>query len=54
MKHDDQVDSLSYLGLMLDMFVEGKTEKEVKDDEYEEDVESSANYEIGKSKTCGY
>jgi len=37
-KHDDQVDALSYLGLILDKMVEGPTVKEVQEEEYEHDL----------------
>ena len=52
-KHDDLVDAMSYLGLMLDLFVEGQTVKEKADEEYEEEAEASIS-ETGKSSICGY
>ena len=34
-KHDDQVDALSYLGLILDKMVGGRTQREVQEQEYD-------------------
>jgi predicted phage terminase large subunit-like protein len=52
-KHDDQVDALSYLGLILDKMVEGPTRKEVEDEEYEQSNSNESTYS-GQSTTTGY
>lgn len=53
-KHDDQVDSMSYLGLLLDKIIDAPTKEELDDDEYERDKEESGINEQGKSEICGY
>lgn len=53
-KHDDQVDSFAYLGLMVDKLIEAPTEKEISDMDYLEDLEDSGYNEIGRSLTTGY
>lgn len=53
-KHDDQVDALSYLGLILDKMVEGPTVKEVQEEEYEHDVRESESNDAGQSSWTGY
>lgn len=54
-KHDDQVDAMAYIGLILDKMVEGRTKEEVEDDEYDE---RRAEYESdgadGRSEYTGY
>jgi predicted phage terminase large subunit-like protein len=52
-RNDDLVDAMSYLGLMLDMFVQGMSKKEIEQEEYEEELEDSY-FDSGKSETCGY
>lgn len=53
-KHDDQVDALAYLGLILDKMVEGRTEREVYDDEYADAAAESAGDGDGRSEYTGY
>lgn len=53
-KHDDQVDSMAYLGLMIDRIVEAPTKEELDEDEYEHDKEASGLNEQGRSAICGY
>ena len=53
-KHDDQVDAMSYLGLMIDKIIEAPTKEELEDDEYEREKEESGINEQGKSEICGY
>jgi predicted phage terminase large subunit-like protein len=53
-KHDDQVDALAYVGLILDKMVSGSTRKEVEQEEYDEEYEQSGLSEIGRSSTTGY
>lgn len=53
-KHDDQVDALAYVGLILDKMVSGKSREETQTEEYEEDLEQSGHYESGRCVTTGY
>lgn len=53
-KHDDQVDSLSYLGLIIDKMSEGRTESEITEDEYAEQFEEFEAEHLGKCATTGY
>ena len=53
-KHDDQVDSMAYLGLMLDKIIEAPTKEEMEDEEYEHELEESGLNEEGRSEICGY
>jgi len=53
-KHDDQVDSMSYLGLIIDKLIEAPTKEEMEDDEYEEERKDSGLNEQGRSSICGY
>jgi len=52
-RHDDQVDALAWIGLILDKIIEAPT----KEEENEEEYQSMINEEItltGRSKTTGY
>jgi predicted phage terminase large subunit-like protein len=53
-KHDDQVDALAYVGLILDKMVEGRTIRELEQEEYDEDLELSGLTEQGRSTYTGY
>lgn len=53
-KHDDTVDALSYLGLMIDKIIEAPTQEEVDDDDYREELEESGLHEQGRSQYTGY
>ena len=52
--HDDIVDTLSYLGLMLDSLVEAPTLREQEDEEYENELQLSGNSQSGRSNITGY
>jgi predicted phage terminase large subunit-like protein len=52
-RHDDQVDALSWIGLALDVMQEAPTQKEIEDEEWEEEHDTSQQY-TGRSLTCGY
>jgi len=52
--HDDQVDALSYLGLMLDSLVEAPTPNELEEEEYEFELQQSGNAYAGRSSYTGY
>lgn len=53
-KHDDQVDAMAYLGLIVDKMVEAPTLVELNDEEYERDRAASGLYESGRSQHTGY
>lgn len=53
-RHDDQVDAMAYLGLMLNKMVDAATPQELADEAYEDDYESSGLFDTGRNKTCGY
>lgn len=54
-KHDDQIDALAYLGLILDKMVEGSTEKEVYDADYAEAQHAaSESSDDGRCASTGY
>lgn len=53
-KHDDQVDTFAYLGLMLDKLLEAPTAKEIEEDEYEEEYAESGLSDAGRNEHTGY
>lgn len=53
-KHDDCVDALSYQGILMDSMSEGRTVKEIEDDEYDEDRKDSGYDEQGRDPITGY
>jgi predicted phage terminase large subunit-like protein len=53
-KHDDQVDALAYLGLLVDKMIEAETDEEIAEEEYEFDLRESGSAFSGKSAICGY
>jgi predicted phage terminase large subunit-like protein len=53
-KHDDQVDALAYVGLIVDKMIQGSTQRQLQDEEYEEEYEQSGLAEAGRSSYTGY
>jgi predicted phage terminase large subunit-like protein len=53
-KHDDQVDALAYVGLIVDRMVAGASRKELIDEEYEDEYENSGLAQAGRSEYTGY
>jgi predicted phage terminase large subunit-like protein len=53
-RHDDQVDALAYMGLLLDRMIEAPTDKEVEDEEYELEYATSRATTDGRSAVTGY
>lgn len=53
-KHDDQIDALAYVGLIMDKMIEGRSAKEVENEDYETDLEMSGLYEEGRNAMTGY
>lgn len=53
-KHDDQVDTFAYLGMMLDKIIEAPTKEELEDDAYNDEYRQSGLFGAGRSRTTGY
>ena len=53
-RHDDQVDAIAYLGMMLDSLVEAPTQSEIEDEEYNDELRSSGYSDTGRSVITGY
>jgi predicted phage terminase large subunit-like protein len=53
-KHDDQVDALSYVGLIVDKMIAGATKRELAEDEYAEEYDQSGLSEEGRNAMTGY
>lgn len=53
-KHDDQVDCLAYLGLMLDKIIEAPTQEELDEDEYQNELAESELADAGRNEFTGY
>lgn len=53
-KHDDCVDAMSYLGLIIDRMAEGRTVEEREEEDYEQEMEDSGVRDAGRSGTTGY
>ena len=53
-KHDDQVDSMAYLGIMIDRLIEAPTKEEIEEDEYEHDKAEGGLRDEGRSQITGY
>jgi predicted phage terminase large subunit-like protein len=53
-KHDDQVDALAYLGLLIDKIIEAPTQEELDDERYWEEKNDSGESNQGRSEVTGY
>lgn len=53
-KHDDQVDTFAYLGLMLDKLIEAPTKQEQDEEDYNDDVKRSESGDAGRCASTGY
>lgn len=53
-RHDDQVDALAYIGLMIDKYIPAMTKIEEQEEEYTEEVESSGINLDGRCEMTGY
>lgn len=53
-KHDDQVDSFAYLGLILNKMIEAPTKVELEEEEYNFALAQSGLHESGRSSYTGY
>lgn len=52
-RHDDQVDSLAYLGLLLDKIIDAPTPEEQEEERWKEEMEESQQ-ELGRNEFTGY
>ncbi|MGL5078891.1 MAG: phage terminase large subunit, partial [Waterburya sp.] len=50
-KHDDQVDCMAYLGLLLDKITEAPTKEEMEEEEY---ADEAREFQWGRNKLTGY
>lgn len=53
-KHDDQVDTFAYLGLMLDKLIEAPTQKEQDEEDYLTELRESDMEDAGRNAVTGY
>ena len=53
-RHDDQVDAMAYLGLIVDKMIDAPTKEEMEEQDYEEEKQTSGIYETGRSSYTGY
>lgn len=53
-KHDDQVDALAHLGVILDKMIEAPTEEELADESYYTEYAESGLNDAGRSEWTGY
>ncbi len=53
-KHDDQVDTFAYLGLMLDKLIEAPTREEQEEEDYQDDIKQSESGDSGRNACTGY
>ena len=53
-RHDDQVDALSYLGLLIDKIIDAPTEAEAEEERYLDELRETGNMDQGRSAVTGY
>lgn len=53
-RHDDQVDTLAYLGLLIDKIIEAPTAEEAEEDRYNEEMIEKGDRHQGRSEITGY
>jgi predicted phage terminase large subunit-like protein len=53
-RHDDQVDALAYLGLLVDRMIEAQTDEEIEEEDYEIELRNSGATFDGRSAITGY
>jgi predicted phage terminase large subunit-like protein len=53
-RHDDQVDVLAYMGMLLDYIVEAPTRDEIEEEEYQDELHESGLQFSGRSAITGY
>jgi predicted phage terminase large subunit-like protein len=53
-RHDDQVDALAWLGMLLDYITEAPTQEEIEEEEYNDELQRSGFNLSGRSAITGY
>lgn len=53
-KHDDCVDTMSYMGIIIDKLIQAPTKEEIEDEEYRASLEEDSNNHQGRSTITGY
>lgn len=53
-RHDDQVDALAYMGLLLDQVIEAYSDEEMEEEEYLMELAESGGLDSGRSAVTGY
>jgi predicted phage terminase large subunit-like protein len=53
-RHDDQVDCLAYLGMMLDKLIEAPTNDEIEEEEYQDALHTFGYDQVGRNAVTGY
>ena len=54
-RHDDQVDALAYLGLLIDRIIEAPTKDELEEEAYLQELhETGSDLDSGRNDTTGY
>ena len=53
-RNDDQVDAMSYLGLLIDSYMNAQTKEEKMEEEYDREMEESGMNDLGRSQITGY
>jgi hypothetical protein len=53
-RHDDQVDALAWMGMLLDSMTAAPTVEELEEEEYQDELRLSEYTDTGRSTICGY
>jgi len=53
-RHDDQVDTLAYLGLLIDKIIDAPSEQEAEDERYEDELRETGDSMQGRNSITGY
>lgn len=53
-RHDDQVDALAYLGLLIDKIIEAPTKEEADEEQYQDELRESGDLPQGRNEITGY
>jgi len=53
-RHDDQVDTLAYLGLLIDKIIDAPSEQEAEDERYEDELRETGDSMQGRNAITGY
>ena len=53
-RHDDQVDALAYLGLLIDRLIDAPTEDEAEEERYQDELRETGDSMQGRSAVTGY